>query len=126
MHLIRRIHLRGILLTLSLLAFIVAAAAFAYSLSQTQRLAAQNRAIIAVQRADARRHCIEDAAVANRQRALDLTLMAADRQILAHLRDMPLTGTADHRLHQDLIGYYTTALTARQADLPVYINPHSC
>src|SRR5512135_1087932 len=99
---IRRVHIRGVLFTASLLALVVAAGAFAYSLSQTQRLAAQNRAIVAAQRAEARRHCVADAAAANRQRALDLTLMAADRQILAHLRAVPFTGPGNHALHRDL------------------------
>lgn len=117
---------RGLLFTAAALALLVAAVSFAYSLQQTHALAAHDRAIIAAEVAEARRHCLSDAAQDNRRRALDLALIVADRETLARLRALPFTGPGDHAMHRALVAYYQAALAARLVDIPSYVSAASC
>jgi hypothetical protein len=124
----RRFTSRTALFAAAALALILAAGAFAYSLNQTRILGAQNRAIIARQGAEAKAHCLADAAQDNRRRALDLALIAADRGTLVRLHSIQAAASEqeDRVLILSGIAYYSIALAARLADIPEYTNPASC
>ena len=100
------------------LALILAAAAFTVAISQ----AAESRRALA---AEVRRHCMDDAIAKNKQRALDLALLHADRHAVTVLAG-ELPASVDPVLVRALLVFYRQAGAARVADLPAYQNPASC
>lgn len=113
----RRRRLRRIQSAIAVLACgAIIAAAFAFYIA-----VAQNAHTGARVTRDEYEHCVADAQQSNRQRVLDLALIRADQGVLARLRALP--GAS---VHEALITYYTTALAARQADIPPRADVNSC
>jgi hypothetical protein len=112
--------LRRVLVMCAALFLIGAGGAFAYAIQANHMTSVQLAA-------ETHRHCLIDASQNNRARTLDLTLIAADRQVLARLAVlMPhadATGRAIIAIQSD---YYRQALAGRFAHLPPYDNPAHC
>jgi hypothetical protein len=111
---------RVVAFAVAALALIVAGVAFAYAAVQAR----EARQAIA---AEVIAHCRADAADANRQRALDLALLAADRAVIARLTATLAHGTDEDRDEAAAaLSYYRAAAAARVADLPAYEDPADC
>jgi hypothetical protein len=101
------------------LAIAVAAGLIAVSQARTTASALKN---------EVRAHCVSDARVSNRQRTLDLGLIASDQTYLAILRREAAHPASAH--DETLIGgeaaWLHEVLHVRLGDLPPYRDPSTC
>ena len=125
----RRSRIRNLLAIAGCVALLVAAGSFAYALQQASnarsQLAAEARTVAIAEKS----RCLDNAAHNNRQRVLDLALLAADQAVITRL--------AAVQGHQGLdpddkliigaqLDYYQDAAAARLKDIPPYTDPASC
>ncbi len=115
----RRVRLALIFVAVAALA--VAGFTFAYA-------TVQNHHTEAALAAEIRAHCLADAHVSNRQRTLDLGLIAADRHYLAvlHAEAERPASVHDENLIDAEDAWLTHVLDVRYADLPPYRDPARC
>jgi hypothetical protein len=124
-----------ILYAFAALALAVAVAAGLTAVSQARSAASQARAAAArahrgevALKAEVRAHCVSDARVSNRQRKLDLGLIASDQTYLAILRREAEHPASAH--DETLIGgeaaWLHEVLHVRLGDLPPYRDPSRC
>ncbi len=115
----RRVRLT--LIALAVAALLTAGAAFTYAILQTRHTANALATEIRV-------HCVTDATTTNRQRTLDLGLIASDRAYLAilHREDKNPASAHDENLIAGQIAWLAEVLTVRLRDLPAYHDPRNC
>jgi hypothetical protein len=105
-----------------------AAVALAIAVAAGLVAVSQARTTATALKAEVRAHCVADAAVSNRQRTLDLGLIASDQTYLAILRREAAHPASAH--DEALIGgeaaWLHEVLHVRLGDLPPYRNPARC
>jgi type VI protein secretion system component VasK len=88
----------------------------------------QNRHTAAALATEIRQHCRADAATSNRQRTLDLGLIASDQAYLAILRreaERPASAHDENLIDGQTV-WLRKVLHVRMGDLPPYRDPAKC
>jgi hypothetical protein len=124
----RNRRLRAGLFGMAALAVVVGAGGFATAIAQNRTAIRDTVAARAAIAAEVQRHCLDDTAASDRQRRLDLALIAADDQLRTTLRrEEPLAASRhDQALIDAQETWVVASLVARHRDLPAYSSPAHC